>query len=87
MSICYDYLRPRKAEAVKKWYNKEFIKKESLEASSYSEATILPLKSLANDNLLFGRGGVVEENGKYIEDHITFCITYKIKYVYLQSKS
>ena len=68
MSICYDYLRPRKAEAVKKWYNKEFIKKESLEASSYSEATILPLKSLANDNLLFGRGGVVEENGTYIEE-------------------
>ena len=68
MSICYDYLRPRKAEAVKKWYNKEFIKKENLEALSYSEATILPLKSLANDNLLFGRGGVVEENGTYIEE-------------------
>lgn len=68
MSICYDYLRPRKAEAVKKWYNKEFIKRESLEALPYSEATILPLRSLANDNLLFGRGGVVEENGNYIDE-------------------
>ncbi len=68
MSVCYDYLRPRKAEAVKKWYYKEFIKRDSLEALSYSEATILPLKFLANDNLLFGRGGVVEENGTYIEE-------------------
>ena len=31
MSICYDYVRPHKAEAVKKWYDKEFIKKRQIE--------------------------------------------------------
>ena len=66
MSICYDYVRPHKAEAVKKWYDKEFIKRDILKCYQYSAATILPLKTMANDNLLFGRGGVVDVNGSYI---------------------
>ena len=68
MSICYDYVRPHKAEAVKKWYDKEFIKRDILRCYQYSAATILPLKTMANDNLLFGRGGVVDVNGSYIEE-------------------
>lgn len=68
MSIHYDYLRPYKSEAVKKWYDREFIKRDRIDAQSYSLATILPLKTYASDNLLFGRGGVVDNKGKYIEE-------------------
>ena len=68
MSVNFDFVRPYKAEAVKIWYDREFIKKNSLSAQKYSDATILPLRSNANDNLLFGRGGVIDSNNEYIEE-------------------
>ena len=68
MGINYDYVRPLKIEAVKKWYDREFPKKDNLEALEYSHATILPLKKLAGDDLLFGRGGVIDINNEYIEE-------------------
>ena len=68
MSVNYNYVRPYKAEAVKIWYDRDFIKKDSLVAQPYSDATILPLKAQANDNLLFGRGGVIDSNYEYIEE-------------------
>ena len=68
MSVNYDYLRPYKAKAVKIWYDREFTKKDSLIAQQYIDATILPLRAHANDNLLFGRGGVVDSNNVYIEE-------------------
>lgn len=67
MSVNYDFLRPYKAEAVKLWYERDFIKKEELESKLYSNATILPLKSTTNDNLLFGRGGVVDSDKIYVD--------------------
>lgn len=66
MKIDFSYLRPKKAEAVKKWYEKEFTKKENLEVIELSEALILPLKRFEGDNLLFGRGGVVTKEGEYV---------------------
>ena len=68
MSVNYDFLRPYKAEAVKVWYERDFEKKEKLEAKLYSNATIIPLKSLVNDNLLFGRGGVIDSDKIYVEE-------------------
>lgn len=68
MNVNYDFLRPYKADAVKIWYDREFIKKDSLDAQKYSDATILPLRAQANDNLLFGRGGVIDRNNEYIEE-------------------
>ena len=65
--INYRYLRPKKAEAVKTWYDKDFIKRDNLTAISYYNATILPLKKCPSDRLLFGRGGVVDAEGRYIE--------------------
>lgn len=65
--INYSYLRPKKAKALKNWTEKSFIKRTDIKAYSYKNATILPLKKFESDNLLFGRGGVVDENGKYID--------------------
>lgn len=66
--INYNYLRPKKAKVLKDWHEEEFINKVSLSAKSYHNATILPLKKFKGDNLLFGRGGVVDEKGMYIEN-------------------
>ena len=64
--INYSFLRPLKAAALKEWYNAPFEKKDELKVETYKNATILPLKRFEGDNLLFGRGGVVSENGDYI---------------------
>lgn len=68
IKINYNYLRPKKAKVLKDWHEEEFINKRSLSAKSYHNATILPLKKFKGDNLLFGRGGVVDEKGMYIEN-------------------
>lgn len=66
MRVNYDFLRPYKAQAVKRWYEKDFPKKANLDITKYSNATILPLKS--QPELLFGNGGVVDKNGNYLEE-------------------
>lgn len=68
MNVHFDFVRPYKAEAVKLWYDRTFIKKDHLDAQTYSHATILPLKTQATDNLLFGRGGVIDSDRHYIEE-------------------
>ena len=65
--INYNYLRPKKAEHLKEWYSRPFECRKDLETYSFSNATILPLKRFENDNVQFGRGGVVKEDGEYIE--------------------
>ena len=65
--IDYSFLRPQKAIALKKNYNKPFEKKEKLTAETFSNATILPLQKFEQDSLLFGRGGVVNNHGDYID--------------------
>lgn len=65
-NINYNYLRPKKAGALRKWNEQEFYKKDDLSATIYENAVILPLKRIGGDVLLFGRGGVVDENGEYV---------------------
>ena len=65
-SIDYQYLRPKKAEALKAWYDEPLAIMENPAVWRGKNATILPLRRQAEDNLLFGRGGVVDENGEYV---------------------
>lgn len=65
-SIDYRYLRPKKAEALKKWYDEPLAVTEEPALWRGKNATILPLRRQAEDNLLFGRGGVVDEKGAYV---------------------
>ena len=80
MTINYSFLRPLKASHLKKWYSAPFEKKKELKVEAYKNATILPLKRIQGDNLLFGRGGVVSEAGEYvglsaIEERIQYSYT------------
>ena len=63
----FGYLRPKKAKSLKEWYDKPFKLRKDLEVFHLFNATILPCKKLPDDNLLFGRGGVIDENGKYFD--------------------
>ena len=62
--IDYRYLRPKKAEALKRWYAEDFPQRDSLDIWQGQNATILPL--VRESGLLFGRGGVVDQDGNYI---------------------
>lgn len=64
--IDYTYLRPKKAEALKKWYDDSFEVRQEPAVWRGNNATVLPLRRVPGDNLLFGRGGVVDENGEYV---------------------
>ncbi|WP_289466301.1 hypothetical protein, partial [Klebsiella pneumoniae] len=61
--INYNYLRPKKAKHLKGWYDKPFPCRDKLNVYNLPNAAILPLKKFNGENLLFGRGGVVDENG------------------------
>ena len=81
MTINYSFLRPLKAAHLQKWYSDPFEKRNDLKVELYKNAKILPLKRIEGDNLLFGRGGVITENGKYVEqsaikDRIQFSYEY-----------
>lgn len=65
--IDYRYLRPKKAAALEKWYNDPFVCRETLTTWRGSNAVILPLRKVDGDALLFGRGGVVDETGVYVD--------------------
>ncbi len=67
-TIHYDYLRPQKAETLTRWHNWDFEERDELHTWLYPNATILPLKTFEGDNLLFGRGGVVDERGEYVAE-------------------
>lgn len=64
--IDYTYLRPKKAEAVKKWYDQSVEVRQDPTVWRGSNATILPLRRDPADGLLFGKGGVVDEHGDYV---------------------
>ena len=61
MNIDYQYLRPEKAKALKKWYDDPIEVRETPAIWQGSNATILPLRR--GFGLLFGKGGVVDETG------------------------
>lgn len=48
------------------WQMSQFPKKSELTVETYQNAVILPLIKCPEDQLLFGRGGVVDEVGKYV---------------------
>lgn len=64
--IDYTYMRPKKAEATKKWYDGNFEVRQEPAVWRGNNATILPLRRDPADGLLFGKGGVVDENGEYV---------------------
>lgn len=78
-SATFKYLRSKKAEFLHAWYMEAFEEKRNLCAKAYANATVLPLKRFDDDNLLFGRGGVVDENNNYIEDS---SINRRVQYNY-----
>ena len=67
MEIDYQYLRPKKAEALKKWYDNPVNILEEPRFWRGKNATILPLRRDPSFGLLFGKGGVVDEEGNYVD--------------------
>jgi len=64
-NIEYQYLRPKKAAALKKWHDMPLEVRETLNLWKGEKATILPLRK--DEALQFGRGGVVDAEGNYVE--------------------
>ena len=64
-NIEYQYLRPKKAAALKRWHEGPFEVREDLTVWKGENATILPLRQ--DPALQFGRGGVVDADGNYVE--------------------
>lgn len=62
--IDYRYLRPKKAAALKKWYDTP-LPDRNLQVWQGENAAILPLRPTSD--LLFGMGGVVDQDGVYVE--------------------
>ena len=77
LSIDYRYLRPKKAEALKAWYDAPVEVRENPEIWQGSNATILPLRR--DDQQLFGRGGVVDSDGNYVD---LSAIPGRVQYAY-----
>ena len=65
-NINYHYLRPKKAQWLEKMYASPFECKQQLEVWQGQSATILPLREVPGDSVLFGRGGVVDAQGQYV---------------------
>ena len=64
-SIDYRYMRPKKAAALKQWCDFPVEVREEPSIWQGSNATILPLRK--DPALQFGRGGVVDCDGTYVE--------------------
>lgn len=78
------YLRPRKAAVLKEWSARSFEKIKRPEVWSGNDATILPLRRFPEDNLLFGRAGVVDASGEYVASS---AIERRVQYAYSVSDS
>lgn len=66
LHIDYRYLRPKKAAWLKTMYDAPLTQVQELAVWTGRNATILPLREVPGDNVLFGRGGVVDEDGQYV---------------------
>ncbi len=67
MPIDYQYLRPKKAEVLKQWCDFPVEVRRDPAIWQGRNATILPLRRDPSFGLLFGKGGVVDETGNYVE--------------------
>lgn len=65
--IDYQYLRPKKAASLQGMYSTPFEVREELNIWRGEKATILPLREIPEDQLLFGRAGVVDAAGQYVD--------------------
>lgn len=59
------YLRPKKAASLRKWHEDPLEVRENLTVWHGENATILPLRK--DPELQFGRGGVVDAEGNFVE--------------------
>ena len=81
VKIHYDYLRSKKAGRLKQLFECEFTENEHLTTWRGTNATILPLRRVTGDQIAFGRGGVVDGNGDYVElSAINDRINYKYEF-------
>lgn len=65
--IDYTYLRPKKAEALKKWCDAPIEVRNDPQIWQGKNATVLPLRRHESFGLLFGKGGVVDCQGSYVD--------------------
>ena len=77
--IDYQYLRPKKAEALKKWVDFPVEVRTDPEIWTGENATILPLRRDPSFGLLFGKGGVVDCDGNYVD---LSSIPLRVQYAY-----
>lgn len=77
--IDYQYLRPEKAAALKKWYDQKLEIHTEPQIWQGCNATILPLRKDPEERAYFGLGGVVDESGQYVE---LSCIPNSVQYPY-----
>ena len=77
--IDYQYLRPKKAEALKKWCDHTVEVHSTPEVWRGTNATILPLRRDPSFGLLFGKGGVVDNRNEYVP---LSCIENRVQYAY-----
>ena len=66
MSYVLDYVYPSKAKAITEARDR-FKKTDSSVVKEFSNATILPAVQFNDYDVSYGRGGVVDESGSYIE--------------------
>ena len=71
------YLRPKKAAALKRWHEGNLEVRETLEVWKGENATLLPVRK--DSQLQFGRGGVVDKDGNYID---LSCIPQRVQYAF-----
>ena len=65
-TIDYTYLRPKKAEWLRRMYATPLELRKTLSVWQGNNATVLPLRRTVGEGLLFGRGGVIDNNGQYV---------------------
>ena len=69
MHIDDRFTRPHKAAAIRKLHEAELSDRRELSSERFPNATVLPLIKFEEDkeSLLFGRGAVIDEQGRYAE--------------------
>lgn len=75
-NVTYDYLRPKKAAALKKWYDSPLPDRQ-LQVWQGDNAVLLPVQR--GHGLLFGKGGVVDSSGNYVD---LSCIPGRVQFAY-----
>lgn len=82
--INYQYLRPKKAAALKNWCEASIEVHHQPQIWHGTNATILPLREDTTGRALFGLGGVVDKDGTYVS---LSCIPESVQYPYTYTQS